>query len=171
MRITASLLLAVGLCIGCDSNPATTELPPNPVLSPDSPQDKPVSVEGQDAAERYEEAIAPYIEKGRQSYPEAKSRFVAGLPAGHNFFVVTRLRDNVGTSEQVFIAVTTIKNDRITGRIASNILVVKGYNQGDPYSLPESELLDWLISRPDGTEEGNLVGKFLDEWQKTHPLR
>jgi hypothetical protein len=31
------------------------------------------------------------------------------------------------------------------------------------YSFQESELVDWLISRPDGSEEGNVVGKFLDE--------
>ena len=40
---------------------------------------------------------------------------------------------------------------------------------GDPYTFPEGELVDWLITHPDGSEEGNVVGKFLDEWQKTRP--
>ena len=38
-----------------------------------------------------------------------------------------------------------------------------------PVMFPESELVDWVITHPDGIEEGNVVGKFLDEWQKTHP--
>jgi len=29
------------------------------------------------------------------------------------------------------------------------------------------DLIDWLILRPDRSEEGNLVGKFLDEWNAT----
>jgi hypothetical protein len=28
-----------------------------------------------------------------------------------------------------------------------------------------SALLDWLITRPDGTEEGNVVGKFIDTYR------
>src|SRR5207237_10623773 len=104
-------------------------------------------------------------------YPEAKRRYLTGLPAGQHFFVVTNLRDGSGTSEQVFIAVVLIKDNRITGRIASDILGVKGFKNGDPYSFPESELVDWLITNPDGTEDGNVVGKFLDEWQKSRPRR
>ena len=93
------------------------------------------------------------------------------LPAGCSFFVVTDIRDGSGTSEQVFIAIVSIKDGRITGRIASDIIGVKGFKNGDPFSLAESELVDWLITHPDGHEEGNVVGKFLDEWQKTHVQR
>jgi len=146
-------------------------LPPNPALSPKAPQDQPVDAKGKAAVEEYRAAIASYVEKGRKTYPDAKQRYLAGLPAGHNFFVVTNLRDGSGTSEQVFIAVAAIKDDCITGRIATDIIGVKGFKNGDPYSLPESELIDWVITHPDGSEEGNVVGKFLDEWQKTRPHR
>jgi len=43
---------------------------------------------------------------------------------------------------------------------------VNGYRRGDAHEYPEEELIDWLISRPDGSEEGNVVGKFLDDWNK-----
>ena len=52
-------------------------------------------------------------------------------------------------------------------RIATGTIAIKRFKNGDPYSCPESELMDWVITHPDGTEEGNVVGKFLDEWQKT----
>jgi hypothetical protein len=163
--------LFAALCIGCGGKPAPTNLPPNPVLPPNAPDDHPVEATGRDQAEEYRAAIAPYIEQGRKTYPDAKKRYLAGLPAGQHFFAVTNLRDGSGTTEQVFIAVAEIKGDRITGRIASDILGVKGFNKGGPYSFPESELVDWLITHPDGTEEGNVVGKFLDEWQITHPRK
>jgi hypothetical protein len=28
--------------------------------------------------------------------------------------------------------------------------------------LPEQPIRDWMITNPDGTEEGNLIGKYLD---------
>jgi len=171
MRLAAYLILAGGLCVGCGGNSSSTNLPPNPALSPKAPQDQPVDAKGKAAVEEYRAAIASYVEKGRKTYPDAKQRYLAGLPAGHNFFVVTNLRDGSGTSEQVFIAVAAIKDDCITGRIATDIIGVKGFKNGDPYSLPESELIDWVITHPDGSEEGNVVGKFLDEWQKTRPHR
>jgi Uncharacterized protein conserved in bacteria (DUF2314) len=171
MRFVAVFVLAAGLNAGCGGNSAPANLPPNPELSPNAPQDQPFDAKGKAEVEEYRAATAPYVEKARKTYPEAKARYLAGLPAGHHFFAVTKLSDGSGATEQVFVAVASIKDDRITGRIASDIMGVKGFKNGDPYTFPESELVDWLITRPDGSEEGNVVGKFLDEWQKTHPRK
>src|SRR5579883_1388159 len=105
MRIAASLILTAGLCVGCGGNSDTNHLPPLPAPSPNSPQDQPVDAKGKAAARENEAAIAPYVAKGRTTYPEAKKRYLAGLPEGHHFFVVASLRDGTGTAEQVFIAV------------------------------------------------------------------
>jgi hypothetical protein len=164
-------VLLAALNAGCGNNPVPTNLPLNPKLSSNAPQDKPVQATGKTEAEEYRAAIAPYVEKARTTYPDAKKRYLAGLPAGNNFFAVTNLHDGSGTSEQVFVSVATIKENRITGRIASEIIGVKGFKAGDPYTFPESELVDWLVTHPDGSEEGNVVGKFLDEWQKTRPRK
>jgi len=138
-------------------------------LSPNAPKDQPVDIQGKTEMDELETAIAPYVIKARQTYPDARKRYLEGLPTGYAFFVVTKLRNPSGSFEQVFVSVTGIQDARITGRIASHILTVSGYKYGDPYTFPESELIDWLIAYPDGTEEGNVVGKFLDEWQKTRP--
>src|SRR6185436_17123100 len=118
--------------------------------------DKPVDVTAEQAR-KLEEAIQPYIDMARKSYPEARDRFLQGLPPKHSFFITTRLHDSAGRFEQVFIAVREIKEARISGPIWSDIHLVAGYKAGDVYSFPESELIDWTITRPDGTEEGNFV--------------
>ena len=57
-------------------------------LATDAPVDKPFSwTEAQAAA--LERAIAPYVAKARETYPEAKKRYLAGLPPKHTFFVTT----------------------------------------------------------------------------------
>ena len=160
-------LLMSSVLICCIDNSTASSLPQNPKLSSKAPQDRPTEARGKKEADEYRAAIAPYVAKGRQTYPEAKKRYLAGLPTGRTFFVVTNLRDKAGTTEQVFVAVTNVRDGRITGRIATDNLTVIGYKKGDSYSFPESDLIDWLITHPDGTEEGNVVGKFVDEWGKT----
>jgi hypothetical protein len=142
---------------------ATCGLAAEPALAPNAPKDKPVS--GQSVAP-LDKAIAPYVAQARASYPQAKQRFLAGLPKGQSFFLVTRITDNKGNMEQIFVAVQSISNGAVTGRVWSKINRVEGIRHGDGLTFPESRIIDWLITRPDGTEEGNFVGKFLDTYKK-----
>ena len=149
------IILVAGSALGQETGTAS-----NP------PEDQPFDTDAEQFAKTVE-AMQPYVDKARATYPEAKQRFKDGLPPGHTFFVTTQPTDIDGLHEQVFIRVTKIRRGRIWGKIASDIGFVKGYRYDDFYRFPESELLDWLIARPDGSEEGNFVGKFLDEYQKT----
>jgi hypothetical protein len=134
-------------------------------IADNAPQDKPGQITV-DQEKKFEEAIKPYIEQARKTYPEARLRFLNGLPPKQSFFITTRLRDADGRFEQVFIAVKEIKDGKITGTIYSEIQLLKdAFKFGDSYTFLESELLDWTITKPDGSEEGNFVGKFLDTYQ------
>lgn len=133
-------------------------------VAANAPVDKPINVT-KSKAQLFEEAIKPHIQKAKETYPQAKKRYLEGLPAKESFFITTRLRDKGGKYEQVFIAVKEIKDGVVKGLIWSDIQLVSGYQQGDSYSFPESELIDWTITKPDGSEEGNFVGKFLDAYQ------
>lgn len=135
-------------------------------LSPNAPKDKPAGYDTREQVAAMDRAIAPYVAKARATYPDAKKRYLAGLPPLNIFFVTVRLHDKNGVFEQVFIAVKSIKGDLITGTIASDLESVKEFKRGQEYLCKESEILDWLISRPDGSEEGNYVGKFLDTYHR-----
>jgi len=159
-KIFIFILLAASLC-------SLAAMAQAPYVAENAPLDQPFTTNATEA-NRIETASKPYIDKARQSYPQAKKRFLAGLPPKHSLFVTISLRDRTGNYEQAFIAVQKIEGGNITGRIWNDIAVVSGYKFGDRYTFPESELIDWLITHPDGTEEGNFVGKFLDEYQKTN---
>ncbi len=135
-----------------------------PKLAPNAPKDQPKRAKEKEV-EALDKAIAPYIAKARAAWPDAKERYLAGLPAGHSFFVTTRIRDKDGKFEQVFIAVESIKAGRIVGLIWSDLHLVTGFKRGQRHEFAEAELMDWLISKPNGTEEGNFVGNFLDTYQ------
>ena len=131
-------------------------------VAPNAPKDQPVDVASEEAAKKFEESLKPHIQKAKETYPAARKRFLDGLPPKHSFFVTTKLRDAEGRFEQVFIAVEHIEKGVIKGLIWNEINLVSGYKFRDSYSFPESELLDWTISKPDGTEDGNYIGKFID---------
>jgi hypothetical protein len=140
---------------------AAMALAADPVLAPNAPKDKPSPIPSPD---RFERAIAPYVTQARTTYPQAKQRFLAGLPAGQSFFLTARLSDRKGNVEQVFIAVRTIRDGIVSGRIWNDVMHVEGFRRGDSFTFPEREMVDWLITKPDGSEEGNAVGKFLDTY-------
>ena len=137
----------------------------DPDGAPNARRDQPLTASSGSAAIRMFFAMEPYVAHARASWPGARRRFVSGLPDRHTFFVTTRLRDAQGHIEQTFIAVDSVANDRVYGRIWSKILVVDGYRLGQPYDFPESDLIDWMIARPDGTSEGNIVGRFLQTYE------
>ena len=154
---TASLLIAT--CVF-----SVRALAQDPHVAPNAPQDRPHVADSIRWA-RLDSAMAPYVAQARATYAVAKGRFLAGLPPRESFFVTTRLRDAAGRMEQTFIAVDSIQGTRVFGRIFSEISLVQGYRLRQPYSFPEDQILDWLITKPDGTEEGNFVGKFLDTYR------
>jgi hypothetical protein len=137
-----------------------------PTLSPNAPKDKPQAITANHVG-AYKAAIAPYIAEAKKTYPAAKARFLRGLPSGERFYVTTLLHDQFGKVEQVFVSVQSIKNSVVTGRISSPINMVAGYKLGEAYSFPESQVIDWLITHTDGSEEGNYVGKFLDTYHSS----
>ena len=137
----------------------------DPYATPNGRRDQPLTASNGSDAIRMFFAMEPYVAHARASWPDARRRFVAGLPDQYDFFVTTRLRDAQGHIEQAFVAVDSIAGGRVYGRIWSPILVVDGYRLGQRHDFPEDDLIDWMIAHPDGTAEGNVVGRFLQTYQ------
>ena len=131
-------------------------------LSDNAPTDKPHDVQDTEQLEEYDALIAPYVEKAQNTLPKAKKKYLKGLKAGQAFFLITRIYDTQGNSEQVFVSITSWDKNNVSGTIANQLSTVSGFSFGQTITFPESDILDWLITNPDGSEEGNFVGKYLD---------
>jgi len=126
-------------------------------LSPNAPIDKVAKI-----TPDLEEKLAELTKQARKSLPEVEAKFHAGLPKGQVLFVVTPLFDEHGKRENVFVQVEKWQNGIIHGGVASEMEIVRTVKAGDPITVKESDVMDWSISRPDGTEEGNFIGKYLE---------
>lgn len=109
--------------------------------------------------------IRPYIDQAKKTLPGVKERYLKGLPPRHSLSVTTRIYDKDGHMEQVFVQVKSWEGDTISGVLASEINV-KNHQKGETLQVPEKDVIDWTIINPDGSEEGNVVGKFLDTLQQ-----
>jgi uncharacterized protein YegJ (DUF2314 family) len=114
-----------------------------------------------DILTQYDNAIAPYVAEGRATYPAAKKRFLAGLPAGDKLLVRIRLRQG-NKVEESFVNVIRITGGKITG-LVNGVEIVNNYKAGQQITIPESEIKDWVIQHQNGSQEGNAVGKFLNQ--------
>jgi uncharacterized protein YegJ (DUF2314 family) len=82
--------------------------------------------------------------------------------------VTIDLQEN-NINENAFMDVRKISDGKVTAVLATELIRVKSYQFGKLYVFPESEVVDWTITSPDGKEEGNFVGKCMDEYYRTHP--
>lgn len=133
-------------------------------LAPNAPADKPVAV-NKNETQKFEDAIGPYVNKAKLTLPYAKKRYQKGLTKGEVFFITMKLYDPDRHYETVFVRVRSWEGDKIKGVLSSDLVLLKKHKNGEEVACLERDVLDWTISKPDGTEEGNFAGKFLDTYK------
>lgn len=134
-------------------------------LAKNAPKDEPKIIDGKGATNNFEKAIAPYVAQARKTLPDTKKRFQQGLRPGEVLYVTIRLYNAAGKYEQVFVEVKSWKDSTIAGLLSSEPDMVKEHKRGEKLTVQEKDVYDWTISKPDGSEDGNFVGKFLDTYQ------
>ncbi len=111
-RFLTTFLVVTLVTTGC----ATQKQPSSQLPTP--PPDQPVNAPDAAALEELIRVMEPLAERARATYPDAKRRFLEGLPPNHLFSITTRLTDENGKMEKVFIEVSSIANGVVTGLIA-----------------------------------------------------
>ena len=99
-------------------------------------------------------------EQARRTYPDARSRFQAGLPRDQVMYVYAPLHRDNGKSEVALISVWLIQHGYVSGMIEGE--AVSQLSSGDWYAMPESELIDWVIVHADGSEEGHAAAQCAE---------
>ncbi len=106
-----------------------------------------------------EAILNQYTQKSKKSLPYFNKQFET--QKGRTFYIVTRIYQNE-FYEQVFVKLSTIRNDFYIGSIASEPMGRVAFKSGDSITVATNKVVDWLIVNADGTEEGSLLGKALD---------
>jgi hypothetical protein len=143
----------VGVCLASAAIAAG-----DPFLAQNAPED----CNAEMTAESLNDVVEKLSPAALQTWPAAKKRFLDGLPERHSLFVTLLVSEPDTGSEYLFIAVDKIVDDKIRGRVWNEVHVVKSLYYRASIEIPEGAISDWLISKPDGSEDGNIVGKYID---------
>lgn len=130
------------------------------------PKDTPTQNKGSDFVIKRQVSI----DQAKKTYPDARSRFLKGLPSGYTFFVTVEFQE-ANHHENAYVSVRRIEGAEVRGILATKLIHVKSPVYGQELKFPESDIIDWTITSADGKEEGNYVGRFLDEYNASRKPR
>lgn len=109
-------------------------------------------------------AMWPQIEQAKTTLKEVHKRWNKGLPKGSQLFVTIRMYNEAGEFEHVLGRVDKWVPNRLFTTIASVMTVTDRFKPGQSLAFEQSIVVDWKIVNADGSEEGNYVRKFLEEY-------
>ncbi|MBL8741577.1 MAG: hypothetical protein JNK04_10800 [Myxococcales bacterium] len=127
-----------------------------PRLASNAPADQVVSTDPRADAE-----YQRLVQKARAELPDIRKRFQGGLPQNHHLFITTVVR-GTDSAEQLFVSVRDWSNAEVVDGLIASQPHTPGYAAGDVIKVALADVIDWTISRPDGSEEGNALGKYLE---------
>ncbi|WP_201985121.1 hypothetical protein [Hymenobacter rubidus] len=106
-------------------------------------------------------ALADPVREALRTLPQAKKKFLAGLPSGDQFLLSVRVIATDTSFRQA--------SARVLGWHGNTVqaLLLPGPDAADkakptPVSFPETAVVDWTLLRASGREEGNYVGRYID---------
>lgn len=162
--ITFVLLLAGVLLLG--RTPAGAQVPAPMVLTAAT---APAGV--RPALARHETALADPVREALRTLPQAKKRFLAGLPQGDQFLLTVRVVATDTSFRQASARVLGWRGGTVQALLLPEAADAAGAAEPLPVSFPETAVMDWTLLRASGREEGNYVGKYLDTSRQLSNLR
>ena len=123
------------------------------------------------ALARDETALADPVREALRTLPQAKKRFLAGLPDGDQFLLSVRVAASDTSFRQVSARVLGWR-----GNTVQALLLPENANSATPaepmpVSFPETAVVDWTLLRASGREEGNYVGRYTDTARQLEGMR
>ena len=109
---------------------------------------------------RADSALAEPFLQARQTLAQAHKRYTAGLTIGEKCLVTVRVQSSDTSFRQVQARVIGWRNGAVQALISP--APTAAATDLRPVSFPETAVLDWMIVRSNGREEGNFVGRYLD---------
>jgi hypothetical protein len=149
------LVVVAVVLAGSATNKARPSVPDHPI------EDHPVRLEG-DALDEGERAMVALIRESQAELPHIRKRFEAGLREGEFLYLTVRLFHPDQSFEQAFVRVTEWTDQDVTGVMASELIGFTEPKRGDVLKFLESTAIDWTVTGPGGTEEGNRLGHYLE---------
>ena len=123
------------------------------------------------ALARDDSALADPVREALRTLPQARKKFLAGLPTGDQFLVSVRVIAGDTSFRQVSARVLGWHGSTVQALLLPGEADSAGAGEPVPVSFPETAVVDWTLLRASGREEGNYVGRYTDTVHQMESLR
>ena len=123
------------------------------------------------ALARDETALADPVREALRTLPQAKKRFLAGLPDGDQFLLSVRVAASDTSFRQVSARVLGWRGNTVQALLLPENASSATPAEPMPVSFPETAVVDWTLLRASGREEGNYVGRYTDTARQLEGMR
>ena len=120
------------------------------------------------ALARHQTALADPMREALRTLPQAKKKFLTGLPSGDQFLLSVRVIASDTSFRQASARVLGWH-----GNTVQALLLPDAASPAEPLpiSFPETAVVDWTLLRASGREEGNYVGRYTDTARQLEGMR
>ena len=123
------------------------------------------------ALTRDETALADPVREALRTLPQAKKKFLAGLPAGDQFLLSVRVAASDTSFRQASARVLGWRGNTVQALLLPEAADSATPAEPMPVSFPETAVVDWTLLRASGREEGNYVGRYTDTARQVEGMR
>ena len=124
------------------------------------------------ALARDETALADPVREALRTLPQAKKKFLAGLPIGDQFLLSVRVIATDTSFRQALARVLGWHGNTVQALLLPETTAAATTpTEPTPVTFPETAVLDWTLLRASGREEGNYVGRYADTAHQAEGMR
>ena len=161
-----SALPLLALLVLCKAGPAAAQTAAPVVLTTAT---APAGV--RPALARDQTALADPVREALRTLPQAKKKFLAGLPAGDQFLLSVRVAASDTSFRQASARVLGWRGNTVQALLLPEAADSATPAEPMPVSFPETAVVDWTLLRASGREEGNYVGRYTDTARQVEGMR
>ena len=107
-------------------------------------------------------ALADPVREALRTLPQAKKKFLTGLPDGDQFLLSVRVATSDTSFRQASARVLGWNGKTVQALLLPEAADLATPLEPTPVSFPETAVVDWTLLRASGREEGNYVGRYTD---------
>ncbi len=108
-------------------------------------------------------AVLAASQQARAHFPDIKIHLKSGLEPGEYYLIKAPFETPNNGLEWMWVEVTHWKDSGITGLLRNDPVNIPTLHAGSRVTVKESEILDYVHSKPDGTHSGNTTGALLQK--------
>ncbi len=110
----------------------------------------------------HDEELLKASENARGRLPELKQSFNEGLEPGYTILVKVPFETEDGSNEWMWVEVIKWTDNEMEGILQNDPYEVSYVKAGALVKINEPDIFDYILSKPDGSYEGNVTGEVLE---------